>query len=486
MSIGSKAASGAAWNIATGLAVRAVGLVGTLLLTRFLAPDVYGEVSVAFLCVTMATRFASMGVGPYLIAFKSPPEDVFQALCLHAACAGASCLAVTLVRAPLGVALGSPGMARYVPGMALAIFISQISMMPSATLMRGLQFRVLALLRAAGEVTYTVVSVALAPLIGGVTIVVGNIARALLVSSAVFAYADRREWLAPVWPRWPTLRRMLAFGIPMNAANVTSTIASSADNLLVSHLYGPTVMGEYNLAYNLASLPTTQISENIGDVLLPSFAKMGDEQRRGALPRASSLMALVLFPISLGLSAVAPAAVHSLLDARWAGVAPMLAVLATLNLPHPLTWVVGSHLAAVGRTRPLFLLGLLRIVVLFGAVLTIGRLSPLWACLGVSFAYQLFGLSFLLAGVFLEKLRGGPLLSSIVRPLLASLVMVAAVFALGSLLRARGVVPGWPALVMEVAVGVVAYFAGCALLVRESSLELIELARATVRRRLAA
>jgi O-antigen/teichoic acid export membrane protein len=47
MSLGKKAAGGAAWNVVMGLGGRAVGLVATLALTRFLDPTEYGEVSVA-------------------------------------------------------------------------------------------------------------------------------------------------------------------------------------------------------------------------------------------------------------------------------------------------------------------------------------------------------------------------------------------------------------------------------------------------------
>jgi lipopolysaccharide exporter len=486
MSIGRKAAAGAAWNVATGLAVRALGLVGTLVLTRFLAPDAYGEVSVAVVCVAIATRIGTLGMGPYVIAFRSSPAAAFQAFCYHNVAIAVVCTAVSLVRHPLAAALGSPGMARYVPGLALASFLSQVSMIPSSLLMRALQFRVIALTRACGELAYTVVSVAFALPLGGATIVAGNLARSALVSAVMLVRADHREWFVPSALRWQTLKGMLSYGLPMTAANLMSTLSSQADNLLISRVWGPTVMGEYNLAYNLATLPTTQISENVGDVLLPSFAKMDDAQRRAALPRASALMALVIFPIAIGLSVVAPTAVSSLLDRRWAGVAILLTVLATLNLPHPLSWVVGSYLASVGNTRPMMVFGLARLAGITIAILTIGRISPVWACIGVTLVFQLYGLGNLAAGVWLEKLRGGPLAASVIRPLLAALTMAAAVLALRAALGSLGIGPGWPALLAEVCVGALVYLTSCAVFARRASLEFFDLARSTVRRRMGA
>src|SRR6185436_20902787 len=123
--------------------------------------------------------------------------------------------------------------------------------------------------------------------------------------------------------------------------------------LLVSRLFGPPVMAEYNLAYNLADTPTAHVAEHIFDVLLPSFAKLDLEQRRRALARVAGLMALVIYPLALGLAAVASTVVAAVLDPRWAGVGPMLAILAALSLSRPVVWVVSTYLTAASRTTSL-------------------------------------------------------------------------------------------------------------------------------------
>ena len=194
------------------------------------------------------------------------------------------------------------------------------------------------------------------------------------------------------------------------------------------------------------------------------------------------MMALVIFPIAIGLSVVAPTTVRSLLDVRWAEVAPLLVVLGSLNLPHPLTWVVGSYFSAIGRTKPMMVLGIVRVFAIAAAILTIGRISPIWACIGVTLVYQAYGLAALGIGVSLERLRGGPLLASVLRPLLASLFMAAVVLAFRVLLGRFGVEPGWPALLAEVSVGALTYLAGCATFARDSSLEFLGLVRSTLRR----
>src|SRR6188508_921372 len=61
------AARGAAWMIVTSMGARVVGLLGTLVVTRFLAPEVMGEVTAAVI-ISMTTGWLSTwGFGQYAV-----------------------------------------------------------------------------------------------------------------------------------------------------------------------------------------------------------------------------------------------------------------------------------------------------------------------------------------------------------------------------------------------------------------------------------
>ena len=51
-----RAIRGVAWTLPTSLASRVVGLIGTLLLARYLAPDEYGVVMAACVARSRPTR----------------------------------------------------------------------------------------------------------------------------------------------------------------------------------------------------------------------------------------------------------------------------------------------------------------------------------------------------------------------------------------------------------------------------------------------
>ena len=85
MSVAKQAARGVAWNMLLGVSSRMLQLVGTLILTRFIAPDEYGAVLTASIAVMTAGVLTSFAFGQHLIAKKASPEIAFQAMVVHVA-----------------------------------------------------------------------------------------------------------------------------------------------------------------------------------------------------------------------------------------------------------------------------------------------------------------------------------------------------------------------------------------------------------------
>src|SRR6188474_2460968 len=104
-----------------------VGVVGTLLLTHLITPDVVGEVSVATVLVLSANQLSSAGFGQYVVANPGlPATRVFQVAVLHLGFGVAGIIAVVLLAAPLEPLFDSPSMAAYVPGLAASVLLNRM------------------------------------------------------------------------------------------------------------------------------------------------------------------------------------------------------------------------------------------------------------------------------------------------------------------------------------------------------------------------
>lgn len=478
------AARGSVWLITAGLLSRAFGVVGTLILTHLIAPVAYGEVTDAFVITFTVNVLANVGVGVYVITHpQAGPDELFHAAIMHISL-GALCLApLLLFGRSLGMTFGAPTMGRYLPGLALAVMCERFTLLPERLLFRQMRFGVSSLLRATGEMLFTLVSViGAARGLGGMAIVLGNVVRSGYRVPLCLVLVSWREWLEPHRLHKEVFARILRFGVPISVGQIIGFGTRRWDNLLVSRLHGAAVAGGYNLAYNLADIPAVQIGEQITDTLQVSLANSQDSAPERQLLRSIGLLAFIMTPMAVGLGAVAPTVARLFLDARWVDVGPMLMWLSVISFPRPLSGAVSAYMQVKHRRRAYLGLEIFTLLALFVTLETLGRASPIAACIAVGLT---FFLRLAAAGVLLWKMDHVPLRDFFlpqVPPIIAALAMAAAVTVVRLSFERAGV-PGGLSLAVQVLVGVATYAVAAWLVAREASREIVRFLRTSMARR---
>jgi PST family polysaccharide transporter len=482
LSLARKAVRGAVWTIVSSLGSRMVGVIGTLLLTHLIAPSVVGEVSVATVLVLSANQLSSAGFGQYVVANPElPPTRVFQVAILHLGFGVVGIIVVMLLAGPLAPVLDAPTMAAYVPGLAASVLLNRMSIIPERVLIREMKFASASVARTGGEITYVLTAVGFAWAgWGGQAIVLGNITRSLVRTVVIWWASDKRLWLAPRRFERELVRDVFAFGTPLWIGSSASFFAGKWDNLIMSAIFGPRVLGLYNLGYNLADIPTSHVGEHIGDVLLPSFTRMDHDGQRRALVRSAALLALIVFPLAVGLGAVADTLVAALFNQIWQGVAAYIAILSALSVARPIGWIIFSYLQARHRTRAAMVLELGKLAAILGGVALLAYFGPYWAATGVGLG---FGLHALASMWLIEQSDGVPMkkmLAGMAGPLVACAPMVGAVLAVR---HGLGLTDDHPfiGLFLEVAAGAATYVVSALLLARSAAADFLGLLRKSFR-----
>ncbi|MGZ3416658.1 MAG: oligosaccharide flippase family protein [Polyangiales bacterium] len=483
-SIGNRAARGAMWNVGASVGSRVVGLIGTLYMTRLLSPDVIGEVSAAAVLSQTANWMSHWGFNQYMVTkAQGSSERTYHVAVINTVFAliGIALIAFTgSLFAPL---LSAPNLAAYLPGLALSVLIRRLTGVADKVLVRDLRFREVAIANAVGELVFTVSAVTMAATtkLGGQAIVIANILQALVAAVLVlratgFAWFQRAPW------SWARAKEIVQYGFPLGVAQVLSNASRYWDNLAFSAFFGRRVLGLYNMAYNLADIPAVQFGEQIAGVLLPAMQNVSEENRKRAVVRASALLGLIVFPMAIGLGAIAQSLIELLLRPEWQGVAPLLTVLCALSVFRPLTWVFGSYLAAYGRNRTLMALEALKLVLLIGCIAAFAKFGPLWSAGAVGLAFATHALVMSALVVRTDGISGRELASGFIRPLVACVVMAAAVIAVRHGLHTRGITHKLVVLLVEIVVGAIVYVPLALLLARETSEELVGRVRKALRR----
>jgi lipopolysaccharide exporter len=479
MSLAHKAARGALWTVISSIGGRAVGVIGTLILTRFLAPEDIGEVSdAAILCMT-ANWITIWGFGQYTVVKgrgDARAEVTWHATLFYIVLGVLSLGIVALLGGRLMPLLDAPDAAAYVPWLALAIFIRRLGAMPERVLTQNMNFRPSGLSLALGEVAFTATALPLAALgWGGWSMVVANIVKSVVAVWILVRASGFSSWLTPTKVRLARIKDMLRFGMPLGVQGVAHMASRYWDNLAISYYFGPGSLGTYNMAYNLADIPAVQVGEQIALVLLPSMAELPRERRARALERSTALLSVVIFPLAIGLGLVSyPLIAWILPNNEWQEVAPLLAVLAALSVFRPITWVLSAYMEAEAKTGRLMFLELAKVGLLLAGI-------TLLAPFGLRVAAGAVGLAFgltAIAGVAMVVRHGpspGRLASAFIRPLLACGVMAIAVWLTARGLDAIGVEHPGLYVFCEIIIGAFAYIAAALVICRETSKDLLEL-----------
>jgi len=484
VSVGKRAARGAIWNVGASTGTRLVGLIGTLVMTRLLAPEVVGEVYSALVIAQTANWVSNWGFNQYMIVHgQKGDEQTYHVSVVNLVFGFVGLGAIAGTGAWFAPMFQAPHLASYLPGLTLAIMIRRIGAVPDKVLAREMRFRELATANGMGALAYTATAITLAKVtdLGGQAMVVGQIVQSV-IATVLIVRTTGLGWFRPTPWRWERVKEIVRFGLPLGFAQLFDFASRYWDNLAFGWYFGPKIVGFYNMAYSLADIPAIQIGEQISDVLLPAMANLEVKDRRAALIRSTALMSVVVFPLAVGLGAVAPTLIRCLLNDAWQGVAPLLIMLSVLSVVRPMSWGVSAYLASFSRTRMIMMLQLLKLVLLFSCIVAFHSLGPVWTAASVGIAFG--GQSLVSIGlvIYTDAIPTWPLVSAVVRPLAACGVMAAGVLGARHGMVALGVDSPKATLPVEIVAGVVTYVMAALVLAGPTARDFLQLLRRALKR----
>ena len=440
--IAEKATRSVKWSVFASLAPRLITPISTLILAALLTPQDFGVVAISTLVINLIQTFAGLGLAHAII--QRPSKDLEQAY----TSAFWAILVTSLVfyislwfLAPaLAQAYQNPVVAHVLRIAGLALPVYAFGYIPQVLLQRELNFKRHFWLSFALLVVSAVVSVALALLDAGLwALVIGSLA-GTVASIAVAWYSV--AWRPAFRMDWVVTRSLLGFGVWSLVTGFQTWLLSYGDNALAGLFLGAAGVGVYAMGFTFAGLLPGFANSVVTTVAYPAFCELHrrGEALGGTLMQLQEMMAVLLFPLAFGVSAVADGAITLLYGDRWQGLGPVIAWLAILPGLFNLWGLNGEAYRAMGRpdiwaklvgAGLLFMFPLLWLAGPFGLVpFTVARFA---------------GAAFLpLLNIFVTaRVLGVPILRQLrvySVPFIASLAMF---FAVGLFLRVRAPLAGW-------------------------------------------
>lgn len=425
-SVQSKMTHGAIWMVLFKTLERSIGLISTLILVRFLAPEDFGIVAMALSFVAMAELLTAFGFDIALIHRQDADDSHYNTAWTMQLSLG---LGITLlmvgVASPIADFYKQDEVFWVICALSLGPFIRGLENIGVVAFRKDLDFRKEFWFQLSRKIFGFMVTVPLALWMQNYwALVIGTLA------SRTFATAYS-YYAHPFRPRLSIekLANLFHFSKWLLINNIVGFLKERLSDFFIGRLHGAASLGLYKIGYEFAHLPSTELSAPINRALLPGFAKMSSEldALREAYNNAIKVLALLTVPAAAGIFAVAPYMVPVVLGEKWLATTPLLEVLTFNGAILLFHSSMCTLLIAIGFPRMVAKINGVYVVILLVSLVILAK----FGAIGAAYAALLTTvLSTPVYTFFIKKNVGlglGSFIRAASRPVLASFLMIMSV-----------------------------------------------------------
>jgi O-antigen/teichoic acid export membrane protein len=456
--LGALVRTGVRWKVVSSVVVQATRTVTAVVIARLVTPEQFGLAALVLVFSTLAINLTDLSLGAALVQRKTI-SDADRSTAFWTS-AGMGCLLTLVFLAlswPLARFYDEPSVQPLLALYSTTFLLNGLATTQATLLSRDLHFRSL-------ELRIIVATLVAAP-VGIVLAALGAGAWAIVLQALAYSVVSLPLlWVASPWrPSFVyslrSLRDLGGFGANVLGAQIVRFVSRTADTVLIGRFLGSASVGAYSIAMNLTRIPLYRVVAPVQSIAFPAFARVqGDrEALADGWLRATSLVALLVAPASLGMVVVAPDFVHVVLGERWLDAIPVIQALSWVALLSSLQQLgVVSVLLALDRSGTS-----LRITVATTAANVVAFVAGLpWGIVGVAVAYAaVTTLVTPVAILIVQRAVGSPTrayVRHVLPPLAAAGIMAACVLVL-RLAMPADLLPAAARLVILVAAGAASY-----------------------------
>jgi len=416
-------AKGAGWMTLFTLASRLQGLISMIILARLLVPDDFGIIAMAMSMIAGVELLTAFGFEVVLIQHPDPKAHHFHsAWTMNVILASVAALAAIALAEPIARFFDEPRLTPVMYALSVSAFVNGLENIHVVWFQKNLEFHRDFLFRFLPRLGSFIVTIPLAFYLRSYWALVAGMLFAT-ISSVVLSY-----YLRPVMPRLSLagVRDLLGFSKWLFVSNLLGYGIIRGSDIIVGRTLGSFGLGTYSLSFEIATLPTTQLTAPINRAVFPGYPKLASDLnliRKGFLD-VTGVIAAIALPAAIGIAAVAQVLVPVVLGEKWAHTIPLIEILAIYGAVGCLLTNVGPLFNAMARPQLMTYLQILGLMTLLPAVYYLskemGVVGAGWAFLLTTFISTPVTIYVVMR---LLDFRLSALISIVWRPILAACLM---------------------------------------------------------------
>ena len=368
-SLKQKAAAGMVWTALQKYSTMFIQFISGIILARLLTPYDYGCIGMLSIFMVLAEAFIDGGFGSALIQKKNPTQVDYSTIFFWNMGMAVLMYFILYYSAPaIARFYEIPLLCDVLRVQGIVLFIYAFNIIQRNQLRKKLNFKILSIITITTSLVSLCVTIVMAYNGFGVwALVAQNLITAAIPAVVFWFYI---KWRPILSFSWASFKELFGFGFYMFLTTLLNRFGQQIQGLLIGKVYNPSTMGYYSKAHGTEKLASTSISSVMTQVTYPLYAESQDDKTQlgNMIKRITMTLSYVTFPLMFILLLCAKPIFLLLYSDRWLPSVPYFQVLCIAGLAYSLQSVNYQSIAAIGKSKAMFIWTVVKRVVGIGAI----------------------------------------------------------------------------------------------------------------------
>ena len=350
-SLKDKTIKGVIWSAVDRISAQGIQFVFSILIARLLVPEDYGIIAMLGVFLGVSQTFIDSGFGSALIRKVDRTEiDFSTVFYFNIVVAVLFYIALYFVAPAIAVFYNTPLLVPVTRIVALNFVIGSFSGIHNAKLSIAIDFKSRAKISVFSAILTGCAGLWVAFLGYGVWALVVQTIMASSIRTIMLWWIVK--WRPQLIFSWKSFKELFSFGSKLLATGLLDTVYNNNYPLVIGKFFSPSSLGVYAKAKALADFPSSNITGVLQNVTFPVLSTIQHDENKlaDAYKRFLRISAFIIFPLMLGLSAVADPFIRIVLTDKWENSIYLLQIICFALMWYPIHAINLNILQVKGRS----------------------------------------------------------------------------------------------------------------------------------------
>lgn len=384
-SLKQKTVNGTLWSSLERFSVQGIQFVVMIIMARILTPDDYGLVGMLTIFIAVSQSLIDSGFSQALIRKQDRTETDNSTVFYFNIAVGIVLYAILYICAPLIARFyQEPILTPLARVIGLGLVFNSLAVVQRALLTLTLDFKTQAKASLIGAIVSGLIGITMAYTGYGVwAIVTQQLVNFGIVTILLWLFS---KWKPILAYSWASFRELFSFGSKLLASGLIETIYRNIYLIVIGKVFKAADLGYYTRAHQFSDFASSNITGIFQRVSYPVLCTIQNDDARLAVAyrRILCTSAFVIFPLLMGLAAVARPLIITFLTEKWLFSATLLVPLCFSAMWYPIHAINLNLLQVKGRSDLFLRLEIVKKFVgvsILCATIPMGLLAMCWGAL---------------------------------------------------------------------------------------------------------